>query len=127
MSVGLVSVERYWSEPCMVSWTVMFGEVVGEVDSTGCPEHVKLALVNAIAEPVEAHVDCLRWVLFDCGIHDSIGGVGGCAWPNSISVFCMGMLCLAFKKSAAISASAAEDITFLMMLAMTEMDPLNNF
>ena len=54
-------------------------------------------------------------------------GVGGCAWPNSISVFRMGMLCLAFKKSAAISASAAEDITFLMILAMTEMDPLNNF
>jgi hypothetical protein len=43
------------------------------------------------------------------------------------SVFRMGMLCLAFKKSAAISASAAEDITFLMILAMTEMDPLNNF
>jgi hypothetical protein len=31
----------------MVSWTVMFGEVVGEVDGTGCPEHVELALVNA--------------------------------------------------------------------------------
>jgi hypothetical protein len=34
----------------MVSWTVMFGEVVGEVDSTECPEHVELALVNAIAK-----------------------------------------------------------------------------
>ena len=44
----------------MVSWTVMFGEVVGEVDGTGCPEHVELALVNAIAEPVEAHVDCQK-------------------------------------------------------------------
>jgi len=68
----------------MVSWTVMFGEVVGEVDGTGCPEHVELALVNAIAEPVEAHVDCLRSVLFDCGIHDSIGGAvigsNGCRW-----------------------------------------------
>ena len=42
----------------MVSWTVMFGEVVGEVDGIGCPEHVELALVNAITEPVEAHVDC---------------------------------------------------------------------
>ena len=50
----------------MVSWTVMFGEVVGKVDGTGCPEHVELALVNAIAEPVEAHVDCLGSVLFDC-------------------------------------------------------------
>jgi hypothetical protein len=42
----------------MVSWTVMFGEVVGKVDGTGCLEHVELALVNAITEPVEAHVDC---------------------------------------------------------------------
>ena len=43
----------------VVSWTVMFGEVVGKVYSSGGPLDIELALFHAVLEPEEAHVDGL--------------------------------------------------------------------
>ena len=53
-------------------------------------------------------------------------GVGGCGWPSSIRVRVrrIGMENLAMRKRAATSASAADVVTFLMILAMTAMELL---
>ena len=51
-------------------------------------------------------------------------GVGGCLWPISSTVFHAGIACCELIYSAPISASAAEVITFFMMFAMFNTDPL---
>ena len=43
----------------------MFGEVVSKVSCRRSPIDVELALLDAILEPVEAHVDCLGAFLLD--------------------------------------------------------------
>ena len=42
-------------------------------------------------------------------------GVGGCGCPSSLRVVRIGKASLAFRKVAPILASAAEDMTFLMI------------
>ena len=51
-------------------------------------------------------------------------GVGGCLWPISSSRRRAGIACLEFKYSAPISASAAEVMTFFIILAMLSTAPL---
>ena len=51
-------------------------------------------------------------------------GVDGCLWPISSTVFHAGIACCELIYSAPISASAAEVITFFMMFAMFNTDPL---
>ena len=51
-------------------------------------------------------------------------GVGGWGWPSSWSVWRSDRECLALRNRAAISASAAEEQTFLMIFAIAAMDPL---
>ena len=51
-------------------------------------------------------------------------GVGGWMWPISSRSILAGMACLEFKNNAPISASAAEDMTFLMICAMLWKAPL---
>jgi len=53
---------------------VVLGEVVSEIVLTFGPVDEELALMNAIADPVELHVHCLGATLFDGVIGDS----GGC-------------------------------------------------
>jgi hypothetical protein len=52
----------------------MFAEVVGFVATTFCPVNVKLALADAVADPVEAHVNGLGAFLFDGVVGDAGGG-----------------------------------------------------
>ena len=47
-------------ETQVMDGTVMFGEVVSKIHRTGCPVDVELALFDAVAKPIETHVDCLR-------------------------------------------------------------------
>ena len=35
----------------------MFGEVIGEIEVSQCPIHMEVVLVNAVAYPIEAHID----------------------------------------------------------------------
>ena len=51
-------------------------------------------------------------------------GVGGCLCPSSSSVFLIGMPSCAFIKSAPSSDSAADDITFSIILASECIGPL---
>ena len=48
------------TETQVMAGTVMFGEVVSKIHRTGCPVDVELALFDAVAKPIETHVDCLR-------------------------------------------------------------------
>ena len=50
--------------------------------------------------------------------------VGGCLWPISSNKYLAGIACRVLIKSAPISASAAEVITFFMIFAMLSTDPL---
>ena len=52
----------------------VFGEVVSKIHRTGCPLYVELALFNAVAKPIETHVNCLRAILNDGGVHDTVCG-----------------------------------------------------
>ena len=53
---------------------MVFGEVVSNIHRTGCPVYVKLALFNAVAKPIETHVNCLRAILSDGGVHYTVCG-----------------------------------------------------
>ena len=50
---------------------MVFGDVVGKIVATFLPVDAKLALVGAILEPVEAHVDGFRSALLDGAMDDS--------------------------------------------------------
>ena len=51
-------------------------------------------------------------------------GVAGCGCPNSSHVIRSGSISRAFMNIAPTSDSAANDITDLIIFAMTDMDPL---
>ena len=51
-------------------------------------------------------------------------GVAGCGCPNSSHVIHNGSMSRAFMNSAPTSASAADDITDLIIFAMTDIGPL---
>ena len=51
-------------------------------------------------------------------------GVGGCGCPNSVSVILSGSASFAFMNNAAISASAADAMTCLIILARIVIGPL---
>ena len=50
--------------------SVMFGEVVGKIVGAGVPENVELSLDDSVADPMVAHVDVARFVLFGCCLQD---------------------------------------------------------
>jgi hypothetical protein len=51
-------------------------------------------------------------------------GVRGCGWPISVSICRRYTASLAFKNNAPNSASAADDITAFIMVAMVKTAPL---
>ena len=53
-------------------------------------------------------------------------GVGGCGWPSPMRVRQRGMENLAFRKRVSTSASAADAMVFLMILAMMAMELLTS-
>ena len=64
----------------VVRWTVMLGEVVGQVVASSSPVDDELALADMIFDPVESHVDGFGAALFDrvvlamAGVVISYGG-----------------------------------------------------
>ena len=106
----------------------------------GFQKNVKLALLYSILQPIEAHVGnwvccirsynqlkrmsmdfVLRWriILLDIPATVELStwiSVGGCGWPSSSSVVHIAMASLQLWKAAPSSASAADAITFLMMM-----------
>ncbi len=51
-------------------------------------------------------------------------GVGGCLWPNSLSIILMYTASRAMMYSPTSSALVADDVTFLIMCAMLSTAPL---
>ena len=66
-----MEVER--THALVMGWGMMLGDVVGHVFGPGGPENGKLALADAIAEPVETHVDGFGAALFNCVVEDAFG------------------------------------------------------
>jgi hypothetical protein len=72
------------SDLLMMGTRMVFAVVVCEIVFSGCPVDVKLFLLDATANSVEAHVDGLQALLFDV----IIGNATGCrivslyrCWP----------------------------------------------
>ena len=57
----------------MRSW-IMFSKTVGLVGGTSVPVSIKLTLANAIADPIETHVNSFGAFLFDRVVGDTGGG-----------------------------------------------------
>jgi len=54
---------------------MVLGKIICPVGGTWAPKDVELALLFAIAEPIEAHVHSLGAFLFDCAIGNPTGSV----------------------------------------------------
>ena len=52
---------------------MVFGDVISAILFAGFPVDKKLALANTIADPVEAHVNCLGSLLFNCIVDNASG------------------------------------------------------
>ena len=52
---------------------MVFCKIISTIEAAFLPVDMKLALADAIADPIEAHVDCLRSFLFDGVIGDAAG------------------------------------------------------
>ena len=67
----------------VIPWRVVFGKVVGHVRDAFTPDELKLALFDAVPNPIEAHIECLRELLAHGGVQDACGCriviVDGCA------------------------------------------------
>ena len=50
----------------------MLAQVVSLVGGARAPVDAELVLLDAVLEPVEAHVDGFRTALFDCAVHDAL-------------------------------------------------------
>jgi hypothetical protein len=52
---------------------VVLGKIVRKVVRSSSPVHVKILLVDAVADPIEAHINGLRSTLFIGVVGDSSG------------------------------------------------------
>ena len=50
---------------------MMFSEIVSEVCCSFSPYYFELALIDAVADPIESHINGLGAALFDCVIGDA--------------------------------------------------------
>ena len=75
----------------MMAGGVMLGEVVSKIVGPGLPVDKKLALSDAVADPVEAHVNCFGSSLFDSVIDDAfssgIVSFDGSGWLRPAHLF----------------------------------------
>jgi hypothetical protein len=55
----------------MVGIAVMFGEVIGLIETAFAPINYKLALASTVADPIEAHVDGFGSLLLDSVVGDT--------------------------------------------------------
>ena len=59
----------------------MFREIVGQVGVAWSPEYIEMTLFDAVADPVESHVDGFGSALFDRVVGDpACGGIVGLHW-----------------------------------------------
>ena len=64
----------FMSHELMVLSGMVFGEVISAIQFGFAPIHVILALSDAIADPIEAHIDGFGPLLFDGVIGEASGG-----------------------------------------------------
>ena len=111
--------EVYRTETQVIAGAMVFGEVVRKIHRTGCPVDVELALFDAVEKPIETHVDCLRAILSDGGVHDTVCGdvvgVHGCRglWVAEFNEgdthwYCL--LCAVEKRANLCSQYRGEDV-----------------
>ena len=53
----------------------MLGEVIGEIEFSGCPGEIELALVNAVFHPPISHVERFGELLAHFGVENALGGI----------------------------------------------------
>ena len=58
----------------VMPWGMMFGEVVRHVGRTLSPQKLKLFLLDAVFDPVEAHIKSFRELLTHGWVEDACGG-----------------------------------------------------
>jgi hypothetical protein len=65
-------------------WGVVLGEVVGEIVDAALPMHVELALADAVADPIKAHIDGFGSLLLNCVVGNTHGAfvvsLDSCDW-----------------------------------------------
>ena len=65
----------------------MLGEIIGIIFVSSSPVDQKFSLVDAVAHPIESHVDGLGAALFDRGVGDAGGaGIVGLYWGGRLRV-----------------------------------------
>ena len=115
----------------MVQGGVMLGTVISQFLVTWCPVVAKVFLGVAASESPEAHVHGFEHLVHHGLVGDTCSsGVvalnrrGGCGQPISMRLFLRGIMALAQMKRPESSASAAEDMMFLMIWAIVRTGPL---
>jgi hypothetical protein len=92
--------------------------IISEIFTSRAPINVELFLVDSVGEtmaftmPYAVELSVRR-------------GVGGCVWPNSVSVTLSGAPLWELWKHAPTYDSAAEATTFLITAAMLRIDPIS--
>ena len=63
---------------------VVFGKIIGAIEDALFPVYNKLSLSNAVADPIETHINGFGTFLFDNVIGNSVGstvvGLDRCGW-----------------------------------------------
>ena len=113
---------------------MVFSEIVSQISFPWGPIDLKLALGNAVLEPVEAHVNGFGSILFDGVVEDTIGravvssdrcrGLFVSQYNEGDAVW---DCCTGIQVACPISDSAAEARTFFMMVVMALKEALKNF
>ena len=73
-----IFVEKVRVHQSMMAWVMVFGVVGSKVGASGLPINLEVALVVAITDPVEEHVDFFRPFMLD-GV---VGKSNGCGVVN---------------------------------------------
>ena len=113
----------------VVMCCVMFPEIISKVYISWCPIKKKLILMDAILDPMKAHVHSLGTFLFDVTIPSAVElsvaiGVDGWIWPISMRAWRSGTASCSLWKSAPNSVSAVEAIILRRVLQNVKTGPL---
>ena len=68
---GIKLIEDEWAHIFVMFCRVMFCVVICNVGAARGPEDSELFLIYSVTDPVEAHVDRFRSLLFDGAVHDA--------------------------------------------------------
>ena len=108
----------------------MFGVIIGIIFRTWMPVNFKLSLCYSVLQPVKTHVNGFWAFLFQYFVgetHSSsvihLDRRWGLGVIQKMSAFIIGMASFAFSKADAISVSAADAMTFFMIVQRTWIAP----